>query len=90
MSITIELPPDVEKRVAALPDLGQRVADFLRDQIEHEEWRKARYSEEARAIVRDGLADAARDKATGEPREKAFSRFFEVYDRITAQLAKTP
>ena len=34
MSITIELPPDVEKRLAALPDLGQRVADFLRGQAE--------------------------------------------------------
>ena len=34
MSITIELPPDVEKRLAALPDLDQRVADFLRGQAE--------------------------------------------------------
>lgn len=34
MSITIELPPDVEKRLAGLPDLGQRVADFLRGQAE--------------------------------------------------------
>jgi hypothetical protein len=34
MSITIELPPDVEERLAGLPDLGQRVADFLRVQAE--------------------------------------------------------
>ena len=34
MSITIELPPDVEKCLAALPDLDQRVADFLRGQAE--------------------------------------------------------
>ena len=87
MSITIELPPDVEQRLAALPDLGQRVADFLRGQLEYEEWRKARYSDEARAIVREGLADAERDKAAGMTREEGFRRFFEVYDRITAQIA---
>ena len=34
MSITIELPPDVERRLAALPDLDQRVAEFLRGQAE--------------------------------------------------------
>ena len=87
MSITIELPPDVEKRLAALPDLDRRVVDFLRDQLEYEEWRKARYSEETRAIVREGLADAERDKAAGMTREEGFRRFFEVYDRITAQIA---
>lgn len=87
MSITIKLPPDVEKRLAGLPDLGQRVADFLRDELEHEEWRKARYSDEARAIVREGLAEAERDKAAGMTREEGFRRFFEVYDRITAQIA---
>ena len=88
MSITIELPPDVEKRLAALPDLDQRVADFLRDELEYEEWRKARYSDEVRQIVREGLADAERDKAAGVSREESFRRCFEVYDRITAKLAE--
>lgn len=88
MSITIELPPDMEKRVAGLPDLGQRVTDFLRDELEYEEWRKERYSDEARAIVREGLADAERDRAAGMTREEGFRRFFEVYDRITTQLAE--
>ena len=88
MSITIELPPDVEKRLAALPDLDQRVADFLCDQLEYEKWRKARYSDEARQIVREGLEDAERDKAAGVSREETFCEFFEVYDRITAKLAE--
>ena len=78
VSITIELPPDVEKRLAALPDLGQRVADFLRDQLEYEEWRKARYSDNVRRIVSEGLADAERDKAAGISREESFRRFFEA------------
>ena len=88
MSITIELPPDVEKRLAALPDLDQRVADFLRDQLEYEKWRKARDSDDARQIVREWLADAERDKAAGVSRAKTFREFFEVYDRITAKLTE--
>ena len=58
MSITIELPPDVEKRLAALPDLDQRVADFLRGQAELEQWRERRYSAKVRVIVRESLAEA--------------------------------
>ncbi len=59
-----------------------------RIQAEYHKWRKARYSDEACAIVREGLADAERDKAAGMTREEGFRRFFEVYDRITAQLAE--
>jgi predicted transcriptional regulator len=87
MSITIELPPDVEKRLAALPDLGQRVADFLRGQAELEQWREQRYSAKVREIVRESLAEADAAKAQGVSREEAFREFFDVYDRITAQLA---
>jgi predicted transcriptional regulator len=87
MSITIELPPDVEKRLAGLPDLGQRVADFLRGQAELEQWREQRYSAKVREIVRESLAEAEAAKARGVSREEAFEEFFDVYDRITAQLA---
>ena len=86
MSITIELPPDVEKRLAALPDLDQRVADFLRGQAELEQWRERRYSAKVREIVRESLAEAEEAKARGVSREEAFREFFEVYDRITAAL----
>ena len=88
MSITVELPPDLDQQVRDIPDVQARVLTFLRDQVEYEKWRKERYSDEARAIVREGLEDAGRDMAAGLPREEAFRRFFEVYDRITAQLAE--
>ena len=88
MSITIELPPDLEKDVREIPNVEASVVSFLRDQAEYHKWRKARYSDEARRIVSEGLADAERDKAAGMTREEGFRRFFEVYDRITAHLAK--
>lgn len=34
MSITVELPPDLEQQVKDIPDMGQRVISFLRDQVE--------------------------------------------------------
>lgn len=88
MSITIELPPDVERRVAGLPDLGQRVADFLRGQADLEQWREQRYSAKVRTIVSESLAEAEAAKAKGVSREEAFREFFEVYDRIAVQLAE--
>ena len=88
MSITIELPPDLDQDVKQIPDVQERVIEFLRDQAEYEKWRKVRYSDEARQIVREGLVDAERDKAAGVSREESFRRFFEVYDRISAKLAE--
>ena len=88
MSITIELPPDVEKRLAALPDLGQRVADFLRGQAELEQWREQRYSAKAREIVRESLAEAEQLRASGKSREELFEEFMVLHERITRQIAE--
>lgn len=76
----------MEKRLAALPDLDQRVADFLRGQAELEQWRERRYSAKVREIVSESLAEAEEAKARGVSREESFREFFEVYDRITAAL----
>ena len=85
MSITIELPPDVEDRVRAIHDLDRRVAAFLRGQAELEEWRKRRYSERARRLLEESRANAheLREQVS---REELFQRFFELHDRITSKL----
>ena len=85
MSITVELPPDIEAQVRTIPDLGQRVVSFLRSQVEHEKWRGERYSAKARNIVSEGLGDAERMKATGVSREEMFRRLFAVVDEIEPQ-----
>lgn len=78
MSITVELPPDIEAQVHTIPDLDQRVLSFLRSQVEYEKWRKERYSARARRIVTQGLADAREMQAAGVSREEMFRRLFEV------------
>ena len=85
MSITVELPPDIEAQVRTIPDLDQRVLSFLRSQVEHEKWREQRYSEKACSIVREGLSDAEQMKAQGVSREEMFQRLFAVFDEIAPQ-----
>ncbi len=82
MSITVELPPDIEEQVRAIPDLDQRVLTFLRNQVKYEKWRSRRYSDRAKRIVNQGLMEAEQMKAAGVSREEMFHRLFEVIDEI--------
>ncbi len=88
MSITIELPPELDQDVKGIPDVQERVIEFLRDQANYEKWRKARYSEKAHRLLAESEAEAERMKAAGVPREEVFRQFFEAYDRIQAKLAE--
>ena len=85
MSITVELPPDLDQDVKRIPDVEKRVLSFLRNQVEHEKWRTARYSEQAVRLLEESKADAAQMKAEGVPREELFRRFFEAYDKVAEQ-----
>lgn len=85
MSITLELPPDLDQEVRGLPDLEKRLLSFLRNQVEHEKWRKARYSEQAFQLLAESKADAARMKEEAVPREEMFRRFFEAHDNFSGE-----
>ena len=85
MSITVEVPPDIAEQVRTIPNLDQRVLSFLRSQVEYEKWREQRYSERARSIVSEGLAEAERMKKAGVSREEMFRRLFKVCDEIAPQ-----
>ena len=85
MSITVELPPDIEEQVRNIPDLNQRVLSFLRTQVDYEKWRTQRYSEKAQRIVSEGLLEADQLKSAGVSREEMFRRLFEIVDGIAPQ-----
>ena len=85
MSLTVQLPSDLEAQVRTIPDLDRRVLSFLRSQVECEKWRAERYSEKARSIVRESLGDAERMKAAGVSREEMFRRLLAVVDEIAPQ-----
>ena len=85
MSITVELPSDLEEQVRNIPDLDQRVLSVLRNQVEHEKWRSQHYSEKARRIVSQGILEAGHLQATEVSREEMFRRLFEIVDEIAPQ-----
>ena len=86
MSITIELPPDLDERVRVIPDLDKRIVQFLRTQTDLEEWRNRHYSPEARAAAGRALAEAERLRAAGVTREQAFEQLLGLHEKITKQL----
>ncbi len=86
MSITIELPPDLDRDVKGIPDVQERVIEFLRDQADYEKWRRARYSDEARQILAESKVEAERLKAEGVPREKLIEEFLVLHNFVTRQM----
>ena len=85
MSITVELPSDIESQVRAIPDLDQRIADFLRNQAAYEQWRAGRYNEKVRRLAEEGMAEGERLKAEGVSREEMFGRLFAVLEKIESR-----
>ena len=88
MSITIELPPDLDQDVKGIPDVQERVVSFLRNQIEYEKWRKQRYSAKALRLVEESKAEAEQLRASGKSREELFEEFMVLHERITKQIAE--
>ena len=86
MSITVELPPDLEQQVKDIPDVGKRVVSFLRNQVEHEKWRRQRYSAQALRVLEESKVEAEALKASGKTREELFEEFLALHDRVTRQL----
>src|SRR5260221_3255590 len=64
MSITVELPPDIEELVRTIPDLDQRVLTFLRAQVEYE-MAQAALQREGAAHRRSGPARNGADEGGG-------------------------
>ena len=85
MSITVELPPDLDQQVRDIPDVEKRVLSFLRDQVEYERWRRERYSDEARRLLGESKEEAARMQAEGVPRAEMVRRFIQAYDKVAEQ-----
>jgi hypothetical protein len=86
MNLSVELPPDVERAALGIPDLGHRLAVFVRHQIELEAWRSHHGSAKARALVNQAFADGEVMKAGGMTHEEAFDMFEKVHGRILESL----
>ena len=86
MTLNLELPPDLESAARKIPDLQDRVASFVRHQIDIEKWREGRYCEKARQLAHQSKVEADKLKDAAYSREELFLEFFDLHDRICAKL----
>lgn len=86
MSVTFDIPADVQRSVEGIPGLDRRVTQFLRHEAELEAVRQKRHSAQARALVERALTGAEADKAAGSDAEESFDELLALHQKFTAQL----
>jgi hypothetical protein len=86
MSITFDIPPDVQAGVEGISDLNLRVSLYLRLEAQLEAVRRQRHGTQARDIVAAAIRKAEADKvAVAEP-NKSFDEFRSAYQNIVERL----
>ena len=86
MTITFDVPSDVQESVSGIPGLSTRVALYLRHEAQLEKVRQQRHSAEARAIAERAVRQAERDQAAGFDWETSFAELQQRQQDITAKL----
>ena len=86
MSMTFDIPSDVQAGVAGISDLDLRVALYLRHEARLELIRRQRHSAQAREIAAEALCKAETDKAAGFDWDDSFAQLRKAEQDITARL----
>lgn len=86
MSMTFDIPADVQAGVAGIVDLDLRVTLFLRHEAELEILRRQRHREEAREIVAQAVQLADADKAVGFDWDESFAQLRQAQQNLTSRL----
>lgn len=86
MTMTLDIPAELQNEVAAIPDLSLRVAGFLRHEVRLEGLRRERHSVEARALVQRAVQQAQADQAAGFDWDTSFQELRQQHDSITERL----
>jgi hypothetical protein len=86
MSITFDIPPDVQAGLEGISDLNLRVALYLRHEAQLEALRRQRHSAQAREIVAAAVSKAEAEKVAGVDLEKSFTELRCVHGTIVERL----
>jgi hypothetical protein len=81
MTLTLDLPPELERDAVQITDLKDRLLLFVRQQVDLERWRSKRYSSEAQRLVA-----ASASVAAGMSQEEATAGFLGLQDRIASAI----
>lgn len=85
MSMTFDIPSDVQAGVAGISDLDLRVALYLRHEARLEAVRRQRHSPQARELVAEAVRKAETDKAAGFDWDDSFAQLRQTQQDITAR-----
>ncbi|WP_395748141.1 hypothetical protein [Prosthecobacter sp.] len=86
MTMTFDIPSDVQASVSNIPGLGTWVTLYLRHEAELEKVRQQRHSAEARAIAERALQQAENDQLTGFDWDASFAELQRHHQAITEKL----
>ncbi|MEI9896090.1 MAG: hypothetical protein WDN28_20055 [Chthoniobacter sp.] len=86
MSITFDIPPDVQAGLEGISDLNLRVALYLRLEAQLEAVRRQRHGAQARDVVAAAISKAEADKVAETDPEKSFDEFRRLHQSITERL----
>ena len=86
MTMTFDIPSEIQAGVADIPGLDHRVAMFLRLEAQLEAVRRQRQSLEAREIVQRALQNADADREAGFGWDASFEELQKRHQDITSKL----
>lgn len=86
MSMTFDIPSDVQAEVAGMADLDRRVTDFLRHEAQMESIRRQWHSAPAREIAAEAMRQAEADKAAEFNWGESFAQFRQAQQDLSARL----
>jgi len=86
MTLTLDIPAELEAAVSAIPDIGTRVALYLRHEAQLEQARQQRHSGKARAIAERALIAAQQDQTAGFDWQASFAELEQRHQEITSKL----
>lgn len=81
MTLTLDLPPELERDAMRIADLKDRLLLFVRQQVDLEHWRSRRYSDEARELVAESAS-----LAEMMTREEAAAGFLDLHESVTTAM----
>jgi hypothetical protein len=86
MSITFDIPADVQAGLEGISDLNLRLALYLRHEAEMEAERRQRHSAQAREIAAEAVRQAEIEKAAAFDADESFAQLRQTYQNITERL----
>ncbi|MDB6006270.1 MAG: hypothetical protein JWR15_3257 [Prosthecobacter sp.] len=86
MTLTLDIPAELEEAVSAIPGIRTRVALYLRHEAQLEQARQQRHSDKARAIAERALIGAQQDQNAGFDWKASFAELEQRHQEITSKL----